>query len=133
MVYPERVAGLAISSAGAYTLPAASIGEGANALDARFPYGVSNFSDVFDVAFDADAFARVPVWIGVGERDNIDADVPREWDPYLGRNRRERADKYAASLSRSGSQALLQIIPGVAHEETSEIRAAAIRFLQDKT
>ena len=56
-------------------MPLASIRQGDDTLDARFPYGVSDLSAVFGREFDAEAFARVPVWIGVGDKNKIEAQV----------------------------------------------------------
>ncbi len=132
LAYPDRVAAAAVMAAGTYTLPSASFND-RDASFLPFPYGVADLGDLFGHPFAADQFARIPFWVGVGARDSLPSDVPREWDPYLGTNRLDRAEEFAGWLTRTGSQAEFRVFPGVAHLETGEMRSAALRFLAANT
>ena len=79
LCYPERVAGVAMVSSGTYTLPLASLRSNDGDVAMPFPYGVSNFADLFGGAFDSSRFASVPFWVAVGSRDSDPADVPQQW------------------------------------------------------
>jgi poly(3-hydroxybutyrate) depolymerase len=129
LAFPERVAGAALISSGTYTLPSAAFrGEG-DATALRFPYGIANLSELVGRSFDAEAFTRVPFWIGVGARDSDPADVPHQWDPYIGDDRVERAQRFAAWLDEVGARAQVQVFPGVGHGEHEAVRAGAMGFL----
>src|SRR4051812_12244286 len=56
LVYPERVAATAVLSAGAYTLPLASLGDGGPTL--AFPFGIANLGEVTGRPFSPADFAR---------------------------------------------------------------------------
>jgi len=129
LAYPDRVAGVALASCGTYTLPVASVGQGAAARPLPFPYGVSDFADIFGRPFDSTGFARVPVWIGVGGQDVNPSDVPHQWDPYIGNQRVLRAQKFANWLRELGIDTQVQVFPSLGHGESEESRAAAIGFL----
>jgi len=126
LAFPRRVEAVAMMSSGTYTLPVSST-DGTMALP--FPFGVSDFPDLFGWSFDADDFSSIPFWIGVGSQDVDPSDVPHQWDPYLGDERVERAQSYARWLRRAGVQAQVQVFPGTGHGETAETRSAAVRFL----
>jgi pimeloyl-ACP methyl ester carboxylesterase len=129
LAYPERVAAVAMMSCGTYTLPARWTGSDAQRVALRFPYGTSDFADLFGRDFDADTFDHIAFWVGVGGRDNDPADVPRQWDPYLGNDRTQRAQRFTASLQSTGVHAQLNVFPDVGHAETANTRSAAIAFL----
>src|SRR5439155_1127641 len=113
LAYPERVAGVAMMSAGTYTLPTESFGDSAAPL--RFPYGVANMQELFGQPFNADAFDHIPFWVGVGGRDNDPIDVPHEWDPYVGASRVERAQRFSQWLQQAGVTTELHVFPDVGH------------------
>ncbi len=127
LVYPERVAGVAAASSGTYTLPSRTFG--ATGLDVPFPYGMADCAELFGVRFDPDRLARVPFWIGVGRRDANPADVPHQWDPYIGDDRVERAGRIASALRGAGVRVEVDEFPDTGHVETAEVRAAAVQFL----
>jgi len=129
LAYPEQVAAVAVMSCGTYTLPAGWTGTDSERVALRFPYGTSDFADLFGRAFDAATFDRIPFWVGVGGRDNDPADVPRQWDPYIGGDRTQRAERFTASLQSMGSQAQLNVFPDVGHAETDSTRSSAVTFL----
>ncbi|MCL5958493.1 MAG: hypothetical protein M1358_04110 [Chloroflexi bacterium] len=82
------------------------------------------------VPFDEQALVRVAFWIGVGERDNVAEDVPREWDGYIGQTRLERAQAFASALEAMGASVEFQVFPGQGHEETRTSLDRAMTFLQ---
>ena len=122
LAYPERVARVAIASAGDYTVPATTM-DGQHPLD--FPYGVANLDALFRHTFDRADFLTIPFWIGVGEADRDPGDVPHQWDSTIGTNRVERAQRFALWLQGAGMQVTLQMFPGTGHTETAAMREAA--------
>ena len=129
LAYPERVAGAALASSGTYTLPLASMGEGDTATRLVFPYGVADFPDLFGKPFDSQQFTTIPFWIGVGANDVNPAEVPHQWDPYIGAQRVQRAEEFTSWLQRSGMRVQLDVFTSGGHGETAETRAAALGFL----
>jgi pimeloyl-ACP methyl ester carboxylesterase len=129
LVFPDRVAGVVSLSSGTYTLPlrAFALGESSSALP--FPFGMADCPELFGRSFDAEQLTRVPFWIGIGGRDSDPADVPQQWNPYIGDDRLERAGRFAQALRNAGVNAEVVEFPGTGHAETDEIRSAAIRFL----
>jgi len=69
--------------------------------------------------------------IGVGGADNASADVPREWDEYLGKTRVERAREFTRALQRNGVPCSLQVYPAVGHEFTQPMLNTAVAFFSD--
>ena len=129
LAFPERVAGDVATSAGTYTVPAASFSNDGATAPLPFPYGVADLAQVAGVPFDPSGFASVPFWIGVGERDVDPADVPPQWDPYIGDDRVERAHRFAAWVRRAGGSAQVQVVPGMGHGESIQERSEALSFL----
>lgn len=128
--YPERVGGVAIVSAGTYTVPARAYRSEGRDQPLAFPFGVNDLASVAGASFDAGAFSAVPFWIGVGENDVYADEVPREWDPYIGRTRVERAHRFADWVRAAGASAEVEVFPGVGHGEVPVQHAAALRFLK---
>jgi pimeloyl-ACP methyl ester carboxylesterase len=129
LVYPDRVAGVAVVSSGTYTLPLRAFGADGAAASLPFPYGMADCPELFGRSFDAERLTRVPFWIGIGGRDSDPADVPHQWDPYIGDDRLERAGRFAHALRGAGVNAEVVEFANIGHAETDEIRATAIRFL----
>ncbi|HEX9017259.1 MAG TPA: alpha/beta fold hydrolase [Chloroflexota bacterium] len=130
LAYPQRVAAAAIMSPGTYTLPVEHSAAYDNHAALNFPVGVNDIDSYCGRSFDAQAVRRIPFWIGVGEKDNVPGDVPRQWDHYLGSTRVERARSFAASLEALGGSVYLTVFPGLAHAESVESRASAVAFLE---
>jgi pimeloyl-ACP methyl ester carboxylesterase len=129
-LHPEQVVAVAAVSAGTYTLPMALDSHGAE-LD--FPFGIADVARADGgVPFDAQEFAGVPVWIGVGGDDTNPGDVPHAWDAYLGRNRVERARTFALALQLLGADVSLNIFPGAQHGLTDEMRNSALAALAER-
>lgn len=129
LCYPEHVAGVAMVSSGTYTLPAASLRSADGDLTMPFPYGTANFVELFGNPFNASRFSGVPFWVAVGGRDSDPADVPHQWDRYIGDDRVERAERFTGWLRDAGIAAQVRVFPDVGHGETDQIRASAMDFL----
>jgi len=129
LAYPDRVGGVAIVSAGTYTLPLASVAANGSDVALAFPYGVANFNDLFGWPFNAADFSGVPIWVGVGARDSDPTDVPHQWDGYIGDNRLERAQRFSGVLRDAGVNAEVHVFANVGHAETDQMRAEALAFL----
>jgi len=128
-LYPESTLGVAGLSAGSYTLPSKTFGLNAQDSLLRYPFGTADVDQICGQAFDPAAAQRVGYWIAVGGRDNRAEDVPRQWDPYEGTNRVERAQRFVAALQQFGARASLAIYPNAAHELTDQMRDEAVQFL----
>ena len=131
LLYPERVRAVAALSAGTYTLPVASVQTASGApLAAPLPFGVADFDQRTGRGFNDRALSHIDFWIAVGALDNRDADVPRQWDPYLGTNRVERARRFSEALARLGYWSELAVVPDTGHEITGAMLDRAIGFLR---
>ncbi|CAA9285094.1 MAG: hypothetical protein AVDCRST_MAG77-4200 [uncultured Chloroflexi bacterium] len=116
MLYPERVEAVAALSAGTYTLPVKSVLTSAGVTRAPLPFGVADLEQLAGRGIDPVRLAGVRFWIGVGARDNNYNDVPRQWDPFVGSTRVERATRYASVLSELGCDAQVSVVPNAGHE-----------------
>jgi poly(3-hydroxybutyrate) depolymerase len=129
-LHPEQVTAVAAVSAGTYTLPMALDSHGA---EMDFPFGLADIaSDDGGVPFDADEFADVPIWIGVGGDDTNVGDVPHAWDAYIGSNRVERARTFTRALQLLGADVSLTVFPGAQHGMTDEMRNSALSALAQR-
>jgi pimeloyl-ACP methyl ester carboxylesterase len=124
--YPERVAAVAAVSAGSYTLPAMTAADGTLL---PFPFGVADLPATVGQAFDVSELRSVRFWVGVGSNDANPADVPRQFDPYVGSDRLDRARAFVAALETVGIPAQLAVFPDVSHALTPAMETAAIAFL----
>ena len=80
-------------------------------------------------AFDSARFGSVQFWVGVGGQDNNPADVPRQWDPYEGNTRVQRAQAFEAAMQQLGAAASLHVFGSARHEVTRDMGNAACAFL----
>jgi predicted esterase len=129
MFYPDRVAAVAAFSAGTYTLPVGSVPTaGGPALEAPLPFGVADLPQRTGRRLALDRLGRVPLLVGAGAADDRADDVPRQWDPYVGRTRVERAQRFAATLAQLGVPTRTVILPGTGHELTEAMLDAAFGF-----
>ncbi|HET6317076.1 MAG TPA: alpha/beta hydrolase-fold protein [Chloroflexota bacterium] len=127
-IHPEQVAGVAATSAGTYTLPEMHDDDTGQPLS--FPFGVANLArEDGGRPFNAREFRAIPIWVAVGANDSNPADVPDAWDPYIGDDRLERAERFAAALTEMGADVRLRIFPGATHGLTDEMRAAGCAAL----
>jgi pimeloyl-ACP methyl ester carboxylesterase len=129
LVYPDRVGAVASASSGTYTLPLRAFGSEASGSALPFPYGMADCAELFGHAFDAERARQVSFWIGVGSRDSDPVDVPQQWTPYIGDDRLEGAGRFAQALRSAGISAEVAEFAETGHNETGEVRTAAIRFL----
>jgi len=127
-MHPDLVTAVAAVSAGTYTLPATRDATSGKVL--QFPFGVGDLArDDGGQAFDARRFEQVPVWIGVGTKDDNPADVPHAWDAYIGEDRVDRAEAFAQALRDMGVNVTLAEFPGASHGLTDDMRAAGCAAL----
>jgi predicted esterase len=130
MLYPDRVEAVAAFSAGTYTLPTTSVKTAAGGtLAAPLPFGVADLEQRAGWQVDPSRMSAVRFLIGVGSRDNREGDVPRQWDPFVGKNRVERAERYAASLSALGLPAQVVVVPDAGHELSAAMMTHVSAFL----
>lgn len=128
-MYPETTLAVAGLSAGSYTLPAKTFHSSAQDQTLSYPFGTADVDLICGKAFNPEAARKVSYWIGVGGRDTRAEDVPRQWDPYLGTTRVERAQRFVTALQQFGAPAQLTVYPTAAHEVTDQMRDEALRFL----
>jgi pimeloyl-ACP methyl ester carboxylesterase len=132
MFSPERVQAVASLSAGTYTLPAPIVKTVAGAImPAPMPFGVAGLEQRLGHPIDLQALSTVRFLIGVGANDNREGDVPRQWDPYIGKTRLERAQRFADVLAQLGFQVQVAIVPGAAHEVNAAMLEPVLAFLTD--
>jgi len=130
LAHPELVLGAAVLSAGVYTLPLETMETEDGRVDLLFPYGVADFAVRFGHRLDVERLRQVQFMVGVGELDNDPSSVPRQWDPYIGRTRVERARTFAESLKHLGVPTTLMIVKGKGHDSSGEPQEAALDFLR---
>jgi predicted esterase len=97
MAYPQRVARLAIASAGWYTFPSRK---------RRYPYGIAHSRQLPDVRIDLEEFLQVPITVLVGEQDTSHVDLRRSRRVVRqqGENRLERAQNWVHAMRRAARQ-----------------------------
>ena len=128
--YPERTLGVVALSAGSYTLPLATTTVNGRAQPLPMPYGVADLRVRLGHDFNLGAFKRVTFRVEIGEHDANPNEMPRAWDPYLGKNRLDRARTYTQTLQALGVPATLVVHPEAGHGVSPQMRAGALAFLQ---
>jgi predicted esterase len=127
-VHPGQVAGVAALSAGTYTLPFSRDARTGKTLP--FPFGVADLAHTNGgQSFDAGKFDAVPIWIGVGAADNNEADVPDDWDQYIGADRLNRAQAFTEALQTIGANVELTVFDDADHTLTDAMRTAGCSAL----
>ncbi|MBX5492689.1 MAG: hypothetical protein IRZ14_16180 [Chloroflexi bacterium] len=129
MVYPEQTRAVAAISAGTYTLPFSSLEVDGQSVRLNYPFGIADLRERFGREFQPAALRDIPFWIGVGANDNNPADLPRQWDPYLGTTRVERAQTFARRVAELGAPVELTVFEGMDHAIGDEVRLKALDFL----
>lgn len=131
LFHPSHVAAVASLSAGTYTLPQAERdlnGDGeADALP--LPYGTADMSQWVGYPLDTDTLRRVSFLVSVGSEDTNAGDLPREWDPVLGRTRVARAQTFERVLEQLRVPARLSVIAGAKHQLTPAMTVGVDSFL----
>lgn len=130
MFYPEQVSGVALMSAGSYTLPYQEYktSDSTPKTALRFPFGIADLSTFTGHNFDLEALRKVPFWVGVGGADNATKDVPQAWSPYLGHTRIERANRFYQALQKQGINATFNVFPGIGHTVCNEMKQDGFAF-----
>lgn len=128
--YPQRVVAVAAVSAGAYTLPQTTATDG---TPLPFPFGVGDFPSTVGQVFQPAELRSVHFWVGVGNNDTNPADVPRQFDPFQGDDRLDRALAFAKALNTLDISVQLAVFPGVPHALTPGMQQAALAFLADQS
>jgi predicted esterase len=133
--FPERVDRVVAFSAGTYTLPDSvrNVPGDGKADSVMMPYGVADLQLRLGHAVNASRLRQVQFMIGVGAADNASADVPRQWDEYLGKTRVERALEFTRAMLRHGVPCSLKVYPSVGHELTQPMLNTAVLFFTDPT
>jgi branched-chain amino acid transport system substrate-binding protein len=126
MFYPNQISGVAVLSAGAYTLPLTDL----NSQPLPFPFGLDNFEEVTHHNFDQAAFVKIPFDVQVGARDNDPTQVARPYDRYIGNNRETRAVNFYHALIEIGVTAQFEVAPNTQHEVNAAQLQPAEQFLQ---
>jgi len=129
-MFPERVAAVAVNSAGSYTLPLNSMLVNGRSQSLPLPYGVANMAALTGHAFDFATFQQIPFRVSVGGADVNPNDTPRAWDAYVGVTRVERATNYTRTLQDLGVGATLAVYPGVGHQVTPQMVDENAAFLK---
>ncbi len=132
LFYPERVDSVAAISAGSFTLPTSFRNSNTAAVPLKMPFGVGDLEVYVGQVVNREALKKVSFLIEVGENDNEPDDVPRQFDPYVGKNRVDRARAFQSALLTDGINARLMIFPGTGHQMTSEMIKTALQFLRDE-
>ena len=130
LLYPNRVVAIAAASGSAYTLPTATARNGAGRpVAAPFPIGTADIARYFGKSVDETAVSRVQYWVGVGANDDRDSDAPRAWDAVLGKNRLERAARFANAMEQAGCVTRISVMAGAGHELLPPAIDDGVRFL----
>lgn len=134
-LHPERVLGAAVGSPGGWPIAPAAVHEG---VVLRYPVGVADVEELTGRAFDAAAYARVPVLVFMGDQDTNDSlqfgDGYETEDKDLvelvfGATPMERWEDSEAIRKAAGAKATFRLYPGVGHEVTGEMEEEVERFL----
>lgn len=129
-LYPERVAAVALDSAGSYTLPLNTMLVNGRSQTLPLPYGVANMAALTGHPFDFATFRQIPFRVAVGGADINPDDTPRAWDAYVGLTRVDRATNYTRILQNLGMNATLAVYPGVGHQVTPQMVDEQAAFLK---
>lgn len=133
LLNPERIQAVAALAAGSYTLPDTEMWINNKSQKLNFPFGVADLDRLVGHGCNERALTRVHFWIGVGLNDSRVDDVPRAWDPYLGKTRVLRARSFTRALERHHVPVTLNEFPGADHEFNPTIRASALRYFDAET
>lgn len=131
LFYPERVESIVPISAGTYTLPVDRKTTDPNAL-MPMPYGVGDMVNYLGHPLDRELLRQISFLLEVGGRDVEPDEVPRQFDPYSGKDRVARAYAFQYALISAGVKSRLTVFPDAGHEVTAEMRRAALQFLREE-
>lgn len=131
LFYPERVESIVPISAGTYTLPVERKTSDPAAL-MPMPYGVGDMVNYLGHPLDRELLRQVSFLLEVGGRDVEPDEVPRQFDPYSGKDRVARAYAFQNALTSAGVKSRLTVFPDAGHEVTAAMRKAALQFLREE-
>jgi pimeloyl-ACP methyl ester carboxylesterase len=123
MAHPDRVARAAVAAAGWYTFPESAT---------PYPYGLGPSPAFPGVAFEPEAFLRVPIAVFVGGEDTASGENLRrnpDVDRQQGVTRLERAQTWVAAMRRAAHARGLE--PLVTYEQVAGIRHSFKQFMQE--
>jgi pimeloyl-ACP methyl ester carboxylesterase len=129
--HPDLVARVASLSAGTYTVPSdeGDIDGDGQPDELPMPFGTADMERWFGHPLDEDGLRRVSFWVCVGGDDVNPADLPRQWDTFLGSTRVARAQAFQKALQAVHIPAQLMIVPGAKHQLTAAMAEGANAFL----
>ncbi len=127
LFYPEKVTAVASVSAGTYTVPLARSDLGKPMM---FPFGVGDLPSYVGRPLDRVELRNVQFWVAVGGDDTSPADLPRQWDAYIGDTRVRRAQAFQSALQKIGERSVLTLYRGTKHALTPEMRTGACTFFR---
>ena len=136
-LHPERVLAAAVGSPGGWPIAPLAVHE---SVVLRYPAGVADVEELVGLPFDAEAYAKVPVMVFMGEADANDSlDFGDGWDEedrelvelVFGATPIERWEDAVAIRKAAGAKATFRLYPGVGHEVTEEMEGEVERFLAE--
>ncbi|HLH26012.1 MAG TPA: hypothetical protein VK066_26145 [Chloroflexota bacterium] len=130
LLYPDRVRGVVLMSAGTYTLPFRTTTVSGSVQPLAYPFGVADVKQRFGRDANLDALPGIPFWIGVGAEDNDPSAVPAQWSPYLGNTRVERARRFAAALQSLNVSVQETEFPGLGHDISAAEHDQALAWIR---
>ncbi len=130
LFYPEHVLAVAAVSAGTYTVPRETWTTGGQEAILPLPFGVGDLSRTIGRSFDLNTVKTLHFWVAVGGNDNATAELPKDWDPYLGSGRINRAETFVRYLKEAGVDASLHVFNGIGHAFDLQMLTQATEFLR---
>ena len=134
-LHPERVLGVAAGSPGGWPIAPVAEWEGRRL---RYPVGIADLEELTGRPFDAEAYARVPKLVYMGDEDTNDSvpygdgydDEDRELVYELfGEAPIDRWETSAAIRGEHGGESTFVLEPGVGHETSPEMAERLREFL----
>lgn len=129
LAYPERTRAVAAMSAGTYTVPFKRM----LGADQRFPFGIADLASRLGRNIDEEKISAVNFWVAVGGDDSYADDIPRQWDPLLGKTRVQRAQAFANAMANLGAPTQLTVYTNVGHAMSAEMIKGAMSFIERAT
>lgn len=126
MLHAERIASVALASAGWYTMPDAQV---------RYPAGLDTEGWSFERALAPEKFIKTPFHVSVGELDVMRDESLRKTkalDRDQGLTRVERAHRWTESMTEAASrewfsaEPTISLLPGVGHDFGASIERAGL-------
>ncbi len=130
LAHPERVAGVAALSGGAYTLPQPCMEKDGASRDLPMPLGTADLSRWLGHQQDPSDFRQLPFWLSVGADDDRATQLPSAYDASVGTTRVARGETFSRVLRGLGMQTVqFTMYPHTGHTVTPEMVQDATAFL----